>query len=88
MEHIEGHPHAFLDEQNIVLVINMFSNHDLDLLNQIKALHNAASFISCCEYENAMVGGDFYNGKFYPPKPNPEAIRDEINGTWIVDQNE
>jgi hypothetical protein len=50
IEHIEGHPHAFLDEQNVVLGVYLFDNHDSSLLQTMKDEFQAVSVICCCDY--------------------------------------
>lgn len=84
MEHIENHPYAFLDSNNYVIAVNLFDEHDLDLLNSVKEFHNAADYKSCCEHGLIGVGGEFYNGKFYAPKPHPEWVRNEELGAWVA----
>lgn len=84
INHFDNHPHAFLDNDNIVVAINVFSGHDSDLLDAVKQHHNAAKIVCCCDYGLAVVGGDFYEGKFYLPKPYQDWIRDLEKGEWVA----
>ena len=83
MEHLEEHPHAFFDENGTVKYIFLFADHDITLLNQVKESVGSFEYKSCCEYGIAYVDGDLYNGKFYPPQPFPNWIRDEVNLIWV-----
>lgn len=80
--HIENHPHAFLDENNNVINVSLFDNHDVDLLNQVKEHLSATDFKSCCEFGIACKPGNFYNNKFYPEQPYPSWIKNEFEGKW------
>lgn len=82
MSHLDNHPHAFLNNQDIVINIFNFQSHDSILLDQVKEQIKADSYISCCEYGLAYINGDFYNNKFYLPKPFPSWIRNEDLGIW------
>lgn len=84
MEHLQDHPHAFLDANNKVTSIYVFDGHNHDLLEQVKESISAAKVVCCCNYGMATVGGELYNDKLYPPKPYPEWIRDEENGKWVA----
>lgn len=82
MEHLDNHPHAFLNENNTVVNVCLFNDHDEDLLEQVKNHFSASSFKSCCEFGTAFINGDFYNNKFYPEKLYPSWIRNEELGIW------
>lgn len=82
--HLDNHAHAFLDESNIVIEILVFDGHNSDLLNQVKEHLKAADVKCCCDNGIAYKNGDFFNGKFYPPKPYAEWIRDESIGSWVA----
>lgn len=84
MNHLPNHPHAFLDENNIVINVLTFDGHDSNLINQVKESLNAADVKCCCDFGYAAVGGDFLNGKFYEVQPYPEWIRDEEKGQWVA----
>lgn len=82
--HLENHPHAFLDSNNIVQEVYVFDNHDSNLIEEIKLTFGYADAKCCCDYGMAYKNGDFYNGKLYTPQPYPEWTRDEENGTWVA----
>jgi hypothetical protein len=82
MSHLENHPHAFLNEEYIVINILDFQSHDDGLLASVKDYLKAGSYVSCCEYGAAYIGGDFYSNKFYAPKPYDSWVRNEVLGTW------
>lgn len=84
MNHLPNHPHAILDENNVVINILAFDAHDSALISQIKESLNASNVKCCCDYGYATIDGDFFNGKFYLPKPNSEWIRDEEKGEWVA----
>ena len=85
MEHLQGHPQAFLDENNIVINVCVFEQHDESLIDSIKEHFNAVKSIDCCSVgQQGNLNEEFFNNKFYPPKPSPEYIRDEVNGIWIL----
>lgn len=79
MEHLEYHPHAFLDSENFVVSVHLFESHDdQNLIATVKENIEAADVKSCCEHGEAGVGSYFYNNVFYLPKPY---------ASWIFDTN-
>jgi len=84
MEHLENHLHAFLDSNNRVTQILCFDGHDTDLLEQVREHLNADRYVCCCDNGIAYVGGDLFEGKFYPAKPYEEWIRDTEKVGWIA----
>jgi hypothetical protein len=83
MEHLDGHPHAFLDSENKVIAMLVFDSHDSEFLQQIKDHYEASDVKCCCDHGFAWVGGDFYNGKFYDVQPDLKWVRDETQGIWV-----
>lgn len=81
--HLEDHPHAFFNENNIAFECIVFDSHDETLINQVKEHLGASYFLSHCDYGVINVGSEFYNNVIYPPKPFPSWIRDEINSNWM-----
>lgn len=84
MNHIDNHPHAFLNELDIVQDVFVFDGHNHELLEQVRQLTNTSKVICCCDNGIAYVGGDLFEGKFYPPKPYEEWIRDTEKVGWIA----
>ena len=74
--------YALLNEENIVVNCILLNDHDEELIDNILSETKLFSAISCSEFGIAYVGGDFYNGKFYPVKPYPSWIRDEEFKIW------
>ena len=70
MEHLEQHPHAFIDENNVVIDVLVFSDHDAQLLAEVKELLNAADSICCCDNGETSVGWKWNNGTWIIPKKN------------------
>ena len=64
---------AILGENNIVENIIV-----IDPDNYVKE-HN---HIEYTDENPAMIGGDYFEGKFYPPKPYPSWIRNQNKGEW------
>ena len=65
---------AVLDENNKVINVVVFNDDEPDSPNQI----------TYSEQNPAFIGGDYFEGNFYPPKSNchDEEIRDEIYFSW------
>ena len=82
MENDKNYKYAFINQHGIVLSVLLFSEHDENLLNQVKDSFNFSDYKLCSEFETAYVGGEFYNNKFYPIKLYESWIRNEELGTW------
>jgi hypothetical protein len=84
-QHLENHPHAFLDQNNKVLNVAIFdeNGHDSDLIQVIKNDLQATEVICCCSNGIAYVGGYWRNNKFTDPQPYPSWTYDEITLTWV-----
>jgi hypothetical protein len=67
MEHLEEHPHAFINENNIVISVLVFSNHDTQLLTDVKELLNASDSICCCDNGLANINWIWDNGTWVIP---------------------
>ena len=64
MEHLDKHPHAFIDKDNMVLNVAVFNGHDEDLIELIKSQHEGAvASICCCNYGLAGIGAIWNNEK-------------------------
>ena len=85
MEQLENIYIAFLDTNNIVINVSVFAETDESLINSIKEHFGAATFVNCSDLgQQASFGEEFFNNKFYPPKPSEYHLRDEVNGIWIL----
>jgi hypothetical protein len=60
---------ALLNESNIVLNIIV-----------VKDDFNQQNYVEYSDDNPAFIGGDFYEGYFYPPQPYLSWVR--LNGTW------
>lgn len=92
--------YAFLDENNVVINVNVFAEHDADLIEVVKNHLGAVQAISCDEFGVAAVGGT-WNGQHFlyedgtrvppthmPVDPNNIYSYDfELNEWVIVAQN-
>lgn len=58
MIHLEWHPHAFLDENNIVVNIAVFDEwaHNHQLLEDVRISNGASKVICCCQYGSTNIG--------------------------------
>jgi len=82
IQHLELHPHAYLDANNIVVGVYIFHYHYEDVINQVTDQIGAVDVKCCCIYGIASTGMEFYNNKFYQQKPFASWVRDEDNGVW------
>jgi hypothetical protein len=82
--HLEWHNHAFLDETNIVISVNVFdeSAHDSQLLEDIRTSLGAKQVVCCCEFGQAGVGYTFINDEFRPIQPYPSWSWDSSLKIW------
>ena len=70
-KHLEFHQHAFTDENNIVKVIAVFeeSDHNTDLIEQIRIANNAKEAICCCTFGLTTINSTWTGSEFIPEKP-------------------
>jgi len=84
MEHLEGHNHAFIDNNNKVIAVVVFqeSDHDSQLLEDIKNSYGAKQTVCCCTFGFANAG-DFWTGtEFQVPSPHKGWIWDSTTKLW------
>jgi hypothetical protein len=63
MDHLEQHPHAFIDANNVVLSVAIFNEHDEVLIDVVRQTHEGAiKSLCCCNYGLATVGS-IWNGE-------------------------
>ena len=85
MEQLENIYIAFLDTNNIVINVSVFAETDESLVNSIKEHFGAATFVNCSDLgQQGDLGDEFFNNKFYSPRPSEDYLRDEVNGIWIL----
>jgi len=73
MEHLEGHPHAFIKD-GIVVNVAAFDGHDFELIDIIRQANGGDLSVCCCDNGAAMIGSIWNSVRFYPPKPYPNWI--------------
>jgi hypothetical protein len=91
MEHLENHPYAFINSENIVINVAVFSEHNDLLVNDIKVsqeeiFNTSLQAISCCEEgstnpEEKFLG--FGNG-WLTLKPYPSWVLNQDETAWIA----
>lgn len=74
INHLEGHPHAFLDSNNIVLSVCVFDGHESELLEQVKEHLSAVNIICCCDYGPASKKQEFRDGAFYDLEVESDTV--------------
>lgn len=87
--HLEGHLHAFLDNDNNVVNIAVFDEHNFELLETIKVANNYTSYVCCCDNGVASIGGK-WTGEFFTD-PNGDRLPPSLpplNGRYKYDWSE
>ena len=88
--------YAFLDQNNVVINVSVFAEHDADLIETVKNHLGATTAISCDEFGVAVVGGT-WNGQHFlhedgtrvPPTHMPNDLKNiyeynfDIN-EWVI----
>jgi len=83
MDHIETHPHALIDINGYVKQVLIFSEHDQELLQNIKndsplIYGEELDIICCCDNGVAQIGWKWENNQWIEP-PEKYAIISEPN---------
>lgn len=65
MNHLINHPHALI-KNNIVIEIFDFSEHNSELLNDVKSNFDVDEIVCCCDNGIAFKGGTWIDGQFRP----------------------
>lgn len=73
---------AKLDENNFVINIELATQEWVD------EQPNKEFYIEYFEDNPACIGGDYFEGIFYPKQPYPSWIRVEGEGKWIAPKPE
>lgn len=68
--HLEEHPHALLDDNNNVINVAVFEEHDAELLEIIKTANNAVATVCCCDNGVAVIGGKWNGVHFLDAEGN------------------
>jgi len=83
MSHLEFHEHAFIDNNNVVINVIVFSESDnnSELLNNVlNEIPNAVKTICCCTFGKGIIGqswdGETSSWVPLPPIELPEFLRE------------
>jgi hypothetical protein len=84
MEHLDYHGHAYIDENNIVVNILVFSEdaHNTDLPEQFLEVNNAKQVICCCTYGEGHRGDTWTGTEFRFPQTYPSWIWNSLEKKW------
>jgi len=84
MNHLEFHQHAFLDINNVVILVAVFDDwaHDHQLLEDLRISNNAEKVICCCEYGLANIEDTWTGIKFQPKQPFLSWIWNDTLNAW------
>lgn len=82
--HLEWHQHAFIDENNKVILVAVFEKwaHDHQLLEDVKIANGASSIVCCCQYGLPGVGYTWTGTEFIPPKPFDSWTWNDSKKEW------
>ena len=86
VEHLDDHPHIFLNSEDIVIGTYVFDGHDHELLDLVKNEIGGESYLCGCDLSIKASNGFKWDGvKFIPPKPEnePTFIYNEEVNEWI-----
>jgi hypothetical protein len=89
MSHLEFHPHAFINENNIVINVAVFDgeSHNTQLINDACTANGGVEAICCCVFGMTSVGETWTGSKFIPISPYPSWIWDDVNNKWKAPVN-
>jgi hypothetical protein len=84
MNHLEWHPHAFIDESNTVVNISVFNSesHDTELIEQVRQTNGWKQAICCCTFGQTSIGSTWNGNEFIPEQPYPSWIFDTSSKQW------
>lgn len=76
MAHVDNHPHAFIDENNIVIQVSAFQeqDHDTPFLEELRVFHNSKQVVCCCVFGLPNVGATWTGTEFIPASPYPSWV--------------
>jgi hypothetical protein len=84
MNHLEWHPHAFIDETNTVINISVFDSesHDTELIEQVRESNGWKQAICCCTFGQTSIGSTWNGNEFIPKQPYPSWIWNDSIKEW------
>jgi hypothetical protein len=87
--HLENHPHAVLNTDNVVFNVLVFDElaHDSPLLEEVRISTGATQVVCCCTLGVANIGDTWTGEYFKSPMPTVEGFTftwDESSRKWIA----
>jgi hypothetical protein len=84
MQHLDNHAHAFIDETNKVINVSIFqeSDHDSQLLEDIRVSLGAKQVVCCCAFGLANIDDTWTGTEFRIRSPFPSWNWDETTNSW------
>jgi len=85
MNHLDMHPHAYINEDNLVIDVNLFneSDHDSQLLEDLLSVKKAKQVVCCCTFGIARVGDTWTGTEFRYPAPGINLVWDTNTKEWV-----
>ena len=84
MNHLEFHPHAFINENSIVVSVAVFdeSAHDTNLIENVRIANGWKQAVCCCTFGLGNVGDTWTGTEFQTVSYNKGWIWDSHTKTW------
>jgi hypothetical protein len=84
MAHLMSHDHAFIDENNKVINVAVFNetDHDSQLLEDIRIAEGATQVICCCIFGAAYVGDTWTGTEFQTISPFNSWVWNKEKHYW------
>jgi len=85
MTHLEFHPHAFINNDNVVELIAVFneSDHNTVLIEQVQEANQYKEAICCCAFGQTAIGAKWTGSEFIPPQPYDSWIWNDSTKEWV-----
>ena len=84
INHLELHPHAFIDNNNMVIDVLAFEElaHDSSFLEDVRNQIKAKQVVCCCTFGQAGIGNIWTGTEFQTPSPHKGWIWDSKERVW------
>jgi hypothetical protein len=69
VQHLDGHPHAFVNNSGTVVNVAVFDDHIADTINFIRESHYSDTTVVCCCVNGDANLGDTWDGKKFISAP-------------------
>jgi hypothetical protein len=85
MTHLEFHPHAFINNDNVVGLIAVFleEDHNTVLIEQVQEANGYKEVICCCTFGQTSIGAKWTGSEFIPPQPFDSWIWNDSTKEWV-----